>query len=57
LKYDGLYTVAKEEVRKIVNGVALAQFKLVRRANQLSINLFKPDSKQQTLLESIKLEY
>ena len=34
LRYDGLYTVAEEEVGKTVNGVALAQFKLVRRANQ-----------------------
>jgi hypothetical protein len=57
LRYDGLYTVAEEEVGKTVNGVALAQFKLVRRANQPDIDLFKPDSKQQTLFKSIKLEY
>lgn len=29
LRYDGLYAVAEEEVRKTVNDVALAQFKLV----------------------------
>jgi SAD/SRA domain len=57
LRYDGLYTVAEEGAGKTVNGVALAQFKLVRRANQPAIDLFKPDSKQQTLFESIKLEY
>jgi hypothetical protein len=57
LRYDGLYTVAEEEVGKTVNGVALAQFKLVRRANQPDIDLFKPDSKQQTLFKCIKLEY
>jgi hypothetical protein len=57
LRYDGLYTVAEEAVGKTVKGVALAQFKLVRRANQPGINLFKPDSEQQTLFESIKLEY
>jgi len=57
LRYDGLYTVAKEEVGKTVNGVALAQFKLVRRANQPGIDLSKPDSEQQTSFESIKLEY
>ena len=57
LRYDGLYTVAEEGAGKTVNGVALAQFKLVRRVNQPAIDLFKPDSKQQTLFESIKLEY
>ena len=57
LRYDGLYTVAEEEVGKTINGVVLAQFKLVRRPNQPRIDLFKPDSKQQTLFESIKLQY
>jgi hypothetical protein len=57
LRYDGLYAVAGDEVGKTVNGVALAQFKLVRRPNQPRIDPFKPDSKQQTLFGSIKLEY
>ena len=57
LRYDGLYTVAGDEVGKTVNNVALAQFKLIRRPDQPRIDLFKLDSKQQTLFESIELEY
>jgi hypothetical protein len=52
-----LYAVAEEREEKTANGVALAQFKLVRRPNQPGIDQFKPESKQQTLFKSIKLEY
>jgi hypothetical protein len=57
LRYDGLYKVASEETGKTVNGVTLALFKLVRKANQSDIDTDTPSWEEQKLFKRVKLHY
>lgn len=52
-RYDGLYKIRQETVRKNVKGGAFIRFELVREPNQPAINLSHPTPRERKLFERV----
>lgn len=54
LRYDGLYHIVSEEVRKNMNGGAYIRFKMVRDGGQVDIDMRRPNKKERDIFDKLK---
>ena len=54
LRYDGLYRIERQEVKRNHKGGAYIRFKLVRRSGQADIDLTRPSAEERSCFERLK---
>ena len=54
LRYDGLYSITREDIEKNTKGGAYLRFKLVRDPNQPEIDVARPNTRERQVFEALK---